>query len=258
MAPYTYAVTSGTLPGGLSLNTNTGAITGTPNVEISSTITLTATDANGCPGSRIYTLAMSCPPITINPASLSNGLVGTVYTSATFTATGGTAPYQFSVISGTLPAGLTLTSAGVLSGTPTGLEWCRLGHHGAGSRCLQLPRHACLHDQDLPGDHAAGHLDLGHRRHELLGERGGHRWRVSVCVFGELGSAPAGLSLNTATGSINGAPTNTTSQTFTITATDANNCSGARSYTLTPVCPAITLTPASLTRGTWAWPTRRR
>lgn len=62
--------------------------------------------------------APGCPVITLSPASLPNGTIGTAY-SQTITASGGTGPYSFSVTAGTLPAGLTLTSAGVLSGTPT-------------------------------------------------------------------------------------------------------------------------------------------
>ena len=59
-------------------------------------------------------------PIQIGPSNstLPAGTVGTNY-SALFTATGGSAPYTWSVLSGTLPAGLTLSSTGVLSGTPT-------------------------------------------------------------------------------------------------------------------------------------------
>ena len=43
----------------------------------------------------------------------------TIAYTFTFTAAGGLAPYKFTVKSGTLPAGLTLSTAGVLSGTPT-------------------------------------------------------------------------------------------------------------------------------------------
>ena len=59
-----------------------------------------------------------CPVITLSPPTLPPGTVGVAYTQ-TITASGGTAPYTFAVISGTLPAGLTLTAGGVLSGTPT-------------------------------------------------------------------------------------------------------------------------------------------
>lgn len=59
-----------------------------------------------------------CPAITLSPPTLPNGTVGVPY-SQTITASGGTAPYVFSVTAGALPAGLTLTPGGLLSGTPT-------------------------------------------------------------------------------------------------------------------------------------------
>ena len=62
-------------------------------------------------------IAASCPTVLL-PTVLPNGVVGVFY-SATLTGSSGTAPYTFTVPPGTLPAGLTLTSGGVLSGTPT-------------------------------------------------------------------------------------------------------------------------------------------
>jgi hypothetical protein len=59
-----------------------------------------------------------CPAISFAPPTLPGGTTGVAY-SQTFTGSGGTAPYTFSVTAGVLPAGLTLTAAGVLSGTPT-------------------------------------------------------------------------------------------------------------------------------------------
>jgi hypothetical protein len=59
-----------------------------------------------------------CPLITVAPPTAPNGTVGVAY-SQQITASGGTGPYTFAISSGTLPAGLTLTPAGLLSGTPT-------------------------------------------------------------------------------------------------------------------------------------------
>jgi hypothetical protein len=59
-----------------------------------------------------------CPTITLSPATLPAGTVGVAY-SQTIVGSGGTAPYTFTVVAGALPAGLSLTAAGVLSGTPT-------------------------------------------------------------------------------------------------------------------------------------------
>jgi hypothetical protein len=122
VAPYTFAVTSGALPTGLVLNAGTGAITGLPTTVGTFNFTITATDANGCPGSRAYTVviaAAGCPVITLSPAVLPPGTVGTPY-SQTISASGGTAPYTYSVTSGALPPGLTLnTATGAITGTPT-------------------------------------------------------------------------------------------------------------------------------------------
>lgn len=65
----------------------------------------------------VGTVSVACL-ITLTPATLPNGTVGAVY-AQTLSASGGTAPYVFTPTSGTLPPGLTLSAAGVLSGTPT-------------------------------------------------------------------------------------------------------------------------------------------
>ena len=65
--------------------------------------------------------ATACPVITLAPATLPNGTVGVAW-SQTLTASGGTAPYTFTLTAGTLPPGLALTNTGglgLLSGTPT-------------------------------------------------------------------------------------------------------------------------------------------
>ena len=64
------------------------------------------------------TASPACPPITVSPSTLPNGKKSHSY-SQTLTASGGTSPYTFSKTSGSLPPGLSLSSGGVLSGTPT-------------------------------------------------------------------------------------------------------------------------------------------
>jgi hypothetical protein len=120
-APYTFAVTSGTLPAGLTLTAG-GVLSGTPTAAGSSTVTIRATDTNGCFASITYTIVIAaippvCPTINFTPATLPNGTVGVPY-SQTFTGSGGTAPYTFAVTAGALPPGLFLSATGVLSGTP--------------------------------------------------------------------------------------------------------------------------------------------
>jgi hypothetical protein len=247
--PYTYAVTTGTLPTGLSLNTSTGAITGTPTNTTSQTFTLTATDANACTGARAYTLAPVCPTITVMPLVLLNGTVGTAF-SQTLTASGGTSPYGFTLTSGTLPAGLTLSSAGVLSGTPTAangagtsLTFRATDAYGCiGTRTLTLKICPVINLAALSTS-----ATVGSAYSSSAAASGG----ASPYVYGiSSGTLPVGMSLNTTTGAVTGTPTSTATRTFTLTATDANSCVGSATFTITPVCPSITVNPTSLANGT--------
>ncbi|MBL8166765.1 MAG: putative Ig domain-containing protein [Acidobacteria bacterium] len=115
---YTFAITSGVLPTGVTLSTG-GVLSGTTTVAGTFNFTVMATDASNCSGTRAYTLnIINCPTLTVNPAALMNGFAGTLY-GQPLTASGGTAPYTFNVTTGSLPGGLTLASGGALTGTPT-------------------------------------------------------------------------------------------------------------------------------------------
>jgi uncharacterized protein YhjY with autotransporter beta-barrel domain len=74
-------------------------------------------------GADVSSAALSCATVTttINPATLPDGAFGTAYsqTLSASSANGGSAPYTFSISAGALPAGLALSAAGTLSGTPT-------------------------------------------------------------------------------------------------------------------------------------------
>ncbi len=120
--PYTYNITTGGLPPGLLLSSATGQIAGTLTTVGSFGFTVTATDINFCVASQAYNIVVAganCPQLSLAPAFLRSMFVGQPY-SQTFAASGGTAPYTYSVTSGALPAGLNLNpQSGVLSGTPT-------------------------------------------------------------------------------------------------------------------------------------------
>lgn len=114
---YTYAVTSGSLPTGLSLS-SAGSFSGSPSAAGTYAFTVTATDANGYTGSRSYTLIPVSPTITVTPSTLSAATVYVAY-SKSLSSSGGVSGYTYAVTSGTLPAGLSVSTAGVLSGTIT-------------------------------------------------------------------------------------------------------------------------------------------
>ena len=117
-SPYSWSVSSGTLPTGLSLSSS-GTLSGTPTVAGAFPFTVTVKDAvSGSASASLSINVVGLPPLQITSSQLPGGTVGSAY-SATLSASGGTSPYSWSVSSGTLPTGLILSSSGTLSGTPT-------------------------------------------------------------------------------------------------------------------------------------------
>ncbi len=123
--PYTWSVTSGSLPPGLSLCTTTAIpscpITGTPTQLGTSNFTVTVVDGQTPPATATAMLSIDVqdPTLTITTASLPAGNVNLPY-SAILQATGGNGHNTWSIASGSLPAGLTLNAnTGAISGTPT-------------------------------------------------------------------------------------------------------------------------------------------
>jgi hypothetical protein len=113
--PYAWTVTG--LPPGVTA-TAAGAISGTPTTAGKFTVTVNVKDAAGTTfANRVgYTVTITPVPLAITTASAPNGTVGTAYT-ASFAASGGTAPYTFSATG--LPDGLVMSAAGAITGTPT-------------------------------------------------------------------------------------------------------------------------------------------
>ncbi len=114
----TFAIASGSLPTGLSLNTSTGQITGTPSAAGSFSWTVTVTDSHGTVSSP---LSDSC---TVTATTLTgdypNQAAGTAPAAFSYSSTGGIGTKTFAVASGALPTGVSLnTGTGALTGTPS-------------------------------------------------------------------------------------------------------------------------------------------
>lgn len=118
-----WRLVGGSLPGGLTLQSG-GGIVGTPTAAGTFPFTLTATNAIGSTTlscSIVIAPATPAPipaPTINNACPLSNATVGAPY-SASFTSTNGVAPLTYTISAGALPAGLALSSAGALTGSPT-------------------------------------------------------------------------------------------------------------------------------------------
>ncbi|MCW3067879.1 MAG: Fibronectin type domain protein [Solirubrobacterales bacterium] len=117
-APYTFTVESGSLPEGISLSPS-GELSGTPNAAGASTFSVLATDSSSPAQSatKTYTLTVQ---LDVGPKSLRKANAWS-YSQTLLSATGGTGPYNFSVVSGALPEGVELFSEpgnDKLSGSP--------------------------------------------------------------------------------------------------------------------------------------------
>ena len=119
VAPYSW-VPLGSLPPGLSLS-SAGVITGTPSALGTFAFTVQVTDSTApvpLTATGPVSISVEVPPPAITTTSLPGAVVGTGY-SAALTATGGTSPYAWAVVSGSLPAGLTLSPSGSITGMPS-------------------------------------------------------------------------------------------------------------------------------------------
>lgn len=118
--PYTWRVTSGSLPTGVTLSSS-GVLQGTPTTTGSYPFGVLVTDASYPQRSATasFTLNVVGGTLTItSPATLTPAVVGTYYSYA-LVASGGTAPYSWHLIGGSLPPGMFLPVSGVLQGNPT-------------------------------------------------------------------------------------------------------------------------------------------
>jgi hypothetical protein len=124
VAPVTFSLVEGSLPPGLTLGTN-GLISGIPSVSGNYSFAVRASDScvlGALSVQRTFSLVITpaaCPALNIiSPATLPAGTAGQAYTYQLQTS-GGVLPVTFSLVSGSLPPGLTLGTNGLISGIPS-------------------------------------------------------------------------------------------------------------------------------------------
>jgi uncharacterized protein (TIGR03437 family) len=216
--PVTWSVSAGVLPSGLTL-TGAGVLSGTPAVATGSIFTVQVSDASGATVSRQLVLNIAAP-LAISATALPSGNVGFNY-SHTFLATGGKLPYNWSLVSGILPPGVTLVSAGALFGIPTASGGFNFAiqvtdaSQVTASSALSIavaPQLRITSPAALPGATMASPYN------QTLAASGGtppYVWSVAG------GALPAGISLNASSGTINGVPGLAGSFSFTAQVKDS-------------------------------------
>ena len=124
-SPITYAITSGALPSSLTMASTSGVISGTSTSTTPASFTITATDAAGSFTAQAATMS-NAVPVWVTTGSIDTMSSGSAYSyQLSATDDSGVAP-TYTLASGTLPAGITLSSSGLLSGTPSGLTGANL------------------------------------------------------------------------------------------------------------------------------------
>jgi hypothetical protein len=247
-----WSVTAGALPQGLTLSA-AGAITGTPTATGAANFTVQVADGSGTRATKALTLTVDPAALSISTSSLPNATVGAGY-SQTLSATGGaggtgSGGNTWSITSGSLPQGLSLSGAGAITGTPTAPGTATFTVQVADSsgtratKALTLtidPPTLSVSTASLPNG------TVGAAYSQTLaatGGTGGNTWSTTS------GSLPQGLSLS-GTGAITGTPTATGTANFTVQVADSSGTRATKALTIAVDAAALSISTSSLPNAT--------
>ncbi len=245
--PYSgWAITGGTAPSGLTLS-SAGVLSGTPTTAGTYSFTVGVTDHAGTSASASFQLTISPGKLAISTTSpLAAGQVNVVY-SQTLAATGGTPPYTaWTVASGTLPPGLTVSSSGLLGGAPT-----TAGHYtfmvqvtdsasATASTAFQLTINNAPLQIATPSPLPLGQVNASYS--QTMTAIGGTPPYAKWSTTG--GAVPTGLALSAA-GVLSGTPTNSGVYSFTAQVTDSASASASAAFQLSIAQGVLTIVSVS-------------
>jgi len=246
--------------GGALSNTTTSSATYTAPAPASTalTVTVTATSVADATKSGTATITVPAKP-AITTGALTAGTVGSAY-SATIAGSGGIGPYIWSISSGTLPAGLTMNSAGVISGTPTAvavgttnLTFVLTDSGKATALTATVTLGLTINAAPaitFTGTMPATAIYESSAPYVGLATATGGAGSLTYSVAG--GSLPPGLVLlSTANGEISGTPSSVGTFNFTMKAADAFGDSATQGYTITVNLATPTLAFAAIPTHTY-------
>jgi len=257
---YKWSITSGSLPAGLTLGAGTGLIAGKPTASGTSSFTVSVSDSGNPVQTKSALLSIAVAPASAAPAqltiitsSLPSGTAGTVY-SQSLTANGGTPGYKWSITSGSLPAGLTLSSGGVISGKPTasGTSTFTVSVSDSGNpvqtKSASLSITVASTQLTISTSSLASGASGAAYSQTLVASGGTPNYTWSITS----GSLPAGLTLGAGTGLISGKPTASGTSSFTVSVSDSGNPVQTKSASLSIAIagPTFTITSSTLAAAT--------
>ena len=251
--PYTFSAE--TPPPGLTLSPS-GALSGVPAAAGSFTFRVTVQDSEGCQGWVDADLTVDCNAsctLTLSPSTLPDATIFSSY-SQTLGAAGGAAPYQYAVVSGSLPPGIVL-SGGDLQGTPTAHgTWTFTIEATDSCGCQGTQVFTLTVNCYVPFIRPASLRDApvgAPLQRELTASHGNLLEPVAWSVAGGT-SLPPGLTLVAGgpnRGILFGIPRQAGLFSFTVQATDARGCSGTEDYSIRFNCQTIGFDPSGLPGG---------